>query len=578
MTEIVASLNDPTHQGGRLDAALLSDLQAAANEWAADIAGNATLTVTLGFGQLPPPTLAEGSFAAHGTTLQGVNGLPLEDPDALYEVVTGAAGVPGASADMTVTVNTTNLPLLSLAQSGGVPAGEYDATSVFRHELMHGLGMGGWISAADGSRLAPFESPYDQYVRIGPDGSAYFTGPDAEAVNGGPVALTTVPNGEQYYHLANSHSDPNGTDLMNGIGALPGTAAAISVLDLAILADCGYALTPAALARIDGAPTVVTLPAGAGVQDLAAGPFTEVVVAQGAAAVTGNASRLSSLTLFAAGSVACTDGGGAAIVVATGPGAMTLVGGAQGASLLAFAGDDAVTYAGGAGADEVILGAGAFSGTGGSGSLVLFGGSGGLAYTAGTGSDTLVGGTGSATVHAGAGGYFAGTGGSVIAAMGAGTFMAGNVSGDVLNAASTGGDILAAGGGNETLNGAGAAAGDILFGGSGADQVSLGRGADTVVAGAGTATVQAGAGSAALYLGGPGGGGGATLLSLAAGTAGGSDTVSGFRVGTDHLHLSGYAGAPTVTTTGGNTTLALTDGSRVTLLGVSASGTSGLMG
>ena len=104
-----------------------------------------------------------------------------------------------------------------------------------------------------------------------------------------------------------------------------------------------------------------------------------------------------------------------------------------------------------------------------------------------------------------------------------------------------------------------------IAGGTGNAAVFAGTGQDLILGGAGGNYIQAGAGSATVFTG-----AGADLLAVVAGQAGGSVTVSGFRVGTDHVAARGYATAPTQTSAGGNTVLAFSDHTQVTLLGVAS--------
>ena len=300
------------------------------------------------------------------------------------------------------------------------------------------------------------------------------------------------------------------------------------------------------------------------------------VVSSGTASIVANASPSSSMTVFAsAGTLDFANGGGSGLVVGTGSPVLDMTGGTSGSTLLAFTGTGETTYRGGTGADEIISGGGDMSLMGGTGgSLLVFGGAGTLNLTGGGESDMIIGGVGAETISAGVGAVFGGTGGSMLFASGAGTFLAGNVSGDRLGASTAGGDILAGGAGSETLAGAGAANGDLIFAGTGADLVSLGLGADTFAGGAGSDTIQAGAGNATLFLG----SGGASLLGFTAGSTGGTDTISGFRVGTDHLGLSGYARPASVTAQAGSTIVGLSDGTRIVLLGVTADAMAALAG
>ena len=65
------------------------------------------------------------------------------------------------------------------------------------------------------------ETTFDRLVEIHSDGSAWFTGANAEKVYGGPVPVTTLKNGEQYEHFGNEFNWTGhgvGYDLMSGVG------------------------------------------------------------------------------------------------------------------------------------------------------------------------------------------------------------------------------------------------------------------------------------------------------------------------------------------------------------------------
>ena len=242
--------------------------------------------------------------------------------------------------------------------------------------------------------------------------------------------------------------------------------------------------------------------------------------------------------------------------------------------------------------------AGFSSVTGGSGHVTVFAGNGGGAFFGGTGGGNLI------VAGADLAGYteFAGTSlndfpglrhfedsQGVILTPSAST-IGGGGDGDLLVATGTLDNLVAAAGGNETLTGSGASGNNTFFGGTGSDLIATGAGRDLVVAGSGTATIAGGTGNAAIFagsgqdliLGGTGGnyvqagsgaatvftGAGADLLAVVSGQAGGSVTVSGFRVGTDHVAARGYAGGPTQAVIGGNTVLGFSDHTQVTLLGV----------
>jgi hypothetical protein len=429
--------------------------------------------------------------------------------------------------------------------------------------------------------LAPAAPTLSSSTSSGSTLTSTTLGGTAEA--GSIVSLADLVGG-QVLALGNATAAADGTwhmasaALARGLNLVSATAmdaagnvSAATSLALTIDAPASSAApasVPPVVAAVASAavPAVTVLDAAA--SSFAAGSGTSIVVSQTAqASVTGAAAASSSMTLFAnSGAVHYANGGGTAIVVENGAGTMNLAGGIAGSVLVAFTGAAATRYTGGAGADEIIAGSGALDVTGGSaGSMMVFGGTGSLNFTGGAESDIVVGGAGAATVHAGRGGVFAGAGGSMLFASGTGTFLAGAVDGDQMSASALGGDMMVAGAGNETLEGTLSAAGNLMFGGTGADQVGLGLGADTFVGGSGGASVQMGSGDAQLYLG----TGAAQTLSFTAGRTGGSDTVTGFRVGTDHLRLAGYANGPSVAARGSATTIGLADGTSIVLEWVS---------
>jgi hypothetical protein len=128
------------------------------------------------------------------------------------------------------------------AQPSAIPANLIDGLSVLRHELGHGLGITTYRDSS-GTLPAGYEMTWDELVQIHSDGTAWFTGANAEAIYGGPVPVTTLQNGEQYAHLGNSVNDADGRDLMNGVQFGFGKSYDISSLDLAILKDLGAPVT-----------------------------------------------------------------------------------------------------------------------------------------------------------------------------------------------------------------------------------------------------------------------------------------------------------------------------------------------
>ena len=101
----------------------------------------------------------------------------------------------------------------------------------------------------------------------------------------------------------------------------------------------------------------------------------------------------------------------------------------------------------------------------------------------------------------------------------------------------------------------------LIFSGSGASTITGGTGSMQVLLGSGAATITEGTGR--------------TIYDVVKGDAGGTDVLAGFRPGSDTIDLFGYSPSDVhVTTVAGSTLLALADGTRITLLGVSDPGTS----
>ena len=215
--------------------------------------------------------------------------------------------------------------------------------------------------------------------------------------------------------------------------------------------------------------------------------------------------------------------GGASIVTDALPSLVQLLAGTQ---RLLLNGPDTVLA--GSGDDTVFAGRLAAS---------VSGGSGRLAFQGGAGASMVTGGSGSATISGGAGG---------------GSYAGG----------AAGGSLLSAGGGNTTLIGAGG--NDKLFAGSGdTTMLASSAGFDTLVGGSGADTIILGSGQDAVFAG-----IGADRLEVMQGDAGGLDVIAGFKVGTDSIDLSGYPAPPRIVIAGGNTTVDLSDGTAITLLGI----------
>ena len=257
---ISVTLADPDDLGGAADAAVLADMQTAMATWAGHLQGLGTLTVQVNITDMDDPSFLADGAPSSGVAAGPLDGRTLVTLSSESELSTGVHM--SDQADIVVNINSQNLGQLYLGGGSVVPSGQYDGLSLFEHEIAHGLGFAG--ETTQQGTLGSDEELWDHYLaNIG--GVEYFTGPNAEKVAGGPVAVTyNLGNGEDYAHLADSYADPNANDLMSGLGLPTGTSRPISDIDLAILADVGAPITGiAGTAGVSGASLEVVGGSGA---------------------------------------------------------------------------------------------------------------------------------------------------------------------------------------------------------------------------------------------------------------------------------------------------------------------------
>ena len=142
--------------------------------------------------------------------------------------------------------------------------------SLLLHEMGHGFGIQSFRDMATGElpgEVSPglisyTETTFDQFIELHGDGTAWFTGANAQQYwgdliawrDGGavspsetgamlPVEITTLMNGEQYSHFGNTVAWGNwgvaGNDLMGGVVQPLGFLHEISELDIAVMKDMG---------------------------------------------------------------------------------------------------------------------------------------------------------------------------------------------------------------------------------------------------------------------------------------------------------------------------------------------------
>jgi len=388
----------------------------------------------------------------------------------------------------------------------------------------------------------------------------------------------------------------------NGADTLVG-----AVGDDTLLGGAGNLLYAANGVRVQAGSGVETIVAAAGPNTVQSGGGGMLAFLDGgqnqATAAAGDTivAGAGGVTVQAASGALVFGGGGSLSVTSTG--ADTIIGGGGGLSVTSTGAD---TIDGGAGAlfvhdngsDTIYGGSGAMTVLGGLGGTptdpeVIHGAGGAVTVLAGsagtpTGPEVVQAGTGPmlfaggsyADVYGGAGSdtIFGGIGGGFIAAGPNDTVVAGSGVDSILGAATTVtgapgaqiwfqgrvSNVFVAGSGNETLSAANGNGDNLLFAGSGADTLIGEGGADTFDGG-GSDRFVAGTGNA-LFVAGIG----ADLFEFANGFAGGSDTIAGFRPGTDHVALYGYSSYTLVP--GASETLLLPDGTKITFAGVNGLG------
>jgi hypothetical protein len=132
----------------------------------------------------------------------------------------------GSVADMSITINLAHAK--DMSTSGAPTVGKYDLTTILEHEILHGLGIDGFL----GSSSSPADkSVFDKFVNANnPAAPVFLSGTTSVA-----LSPSSSGNGSAYYHVANA------TDLM-GEALGTNTVMHISNIDLAILQSIGYSL------------------------------------------------------------------------------------------------------------------------------------------------------------------------------------------------------------------------------------------------------------------------------------------------------------------------------------------------
>ena len=385
--------------------------------------------------------------------------------------------------------------------------------------------------------------------------NATLTGAADTVVGGGDTVNITASGGTGLFYGGSgslSVTDQGSADTIVGTsGAMTVSAATVSPL---IYAGSGslVALGRAGTLTVVGGSNTASVAAGSGGVLFAGGSGTATV--SGAATLFGSAGGM----IDYVGSV-----GGA--LFAAGSGSETI--NASGASTrnLMYGSSDSSTsqvFVGGTGTDTIVAGAGATT-VQANGADFVDGGGGTLRFIGGSQSSTVPGGAGAGSISAGSGGTTFVQGGGAATLDGAMTAF-GASGGVITYVGSVGGVTYNAGAGAETINASLSGANNVMWASgssSSSDLLVGGSGNDTLIAGPGTDTLTGGAGN--------------NRFVFLDGRGGGTAQVTDFTT-QDTVELLGYGTAAAATalnnavSSGGNTTLTLSDNTQITFLGVSS--------
>lgn len=235
---LTIKITDATSTLAPFEAGIRDSLAAAWDMWAVHFTRTAAIELEVTFQSSAPGVLASAGSLVEIFTGEIFNGRRITQTGVGTELITGRD--PNGSAPdgrIVIAVDPSRLVFRD-STDDPMPAGKFDALSIFAHELGHVLGFRSNLDSSGNPIQPGFLTNYDRYITGASTGSLNFSGSNAIEARGGTVGLA----GSGPAHLG------AGGDLMaSTIGV--GQTKVVGVLDIAVLLDINL---PVSLAAFDG--------------------------------------------------------------------------------------------------------------------------------------------------------------------------------------------------------------------------------------------------------------------------------------------------------------------------------------